>query len=124
MRIAEIQPLPGYRLRVRFDDGRTVVYDVGEDIEAIPSYAALRTIPGLFEQVQLDASRTCVFWKDEIDLPSDAICEYGREHPRGRPIAARGAQITVNMKTQASSYRGLSLAWSISSSSAGRREKP
>lgn len=29
----------------------------------------------MFEQVQLDESRTCVFWSNEIDLPSDAIYE-------------------------------------------------
>ena len=38
----------------------------------------LKNIYGLFEQVQLDESRTCVFWNDDIDLPSDAIYEYGK----------------------------------------------
>ena len=38
----------------------------------------LRDVPGLFQQVQLDESRTCVYWNDEIDLPSDSIYEYGR----------------------------------------------
>lgn len=77
-RIKSLEPLDNYCLRVLFDDGKTVLYDVKEDIREIPSYGALMTICGLFQHVQLDSSRTCVFWTDEIDLPSDAIYEYGR----------------------------------------------
>lgn len=61
-----------------FDDGKTVEYDVKEDIETIKEFQELKTIPGLFRQVQLDTSRTCIFWNDRIDLPSDAIYEYGK----------------------------------------------
>ena len=38
----------------------------------------IKTTHGLFNQVQIDKSRTCVFWNDEIDLPADAIYEYGK----------------------------------------------
>ena len=75
-RISSLAPLPDYRLSVDFDDGRKVVYDVGEDM-ALPGYEQLRIVPGLFQSVQLDQSRTCVYWNDEIDLPSDIIYEYG-----------------------------------------------
>lgn len=78
-RIRDLQILPGYKLKASFDDGRCVVYDVGDDIRDIPAYSALRTIEGLFPQARLDESRTCIFWNDEIDLPSDTIYEYGRE---------------------------------------------
>lgn len=78
-RIKTVQALADLRLRVLFDDGKDVVYDVGEDVRDIPAYKPLETTVGLFAQVQLDESRTCVFWNDEIDLPSDAIYEYGRE---------------------------------------------
>ena len=77
-RIKTIEPLPDYCLRAVFDDGKILVYDVKEDMEQIPSYRALKTVAGLFNQVQLDKSRTCVFWNDEIDLPSDTIYEYGK----------------------------------------------
>ena len=76
-RIKTIEPLPGFRLAVSFDDGKRVVYDVNEDIDTLPGYAVLREAPGLFESVQLDASRTCVYWTEDIDLPSDIIYEYG-----------------------------------------------
>ncbi len=77
-RIASIKPLPDYMLSVSFDDGKRVVYDVKEDIRELPGYHLLEEVTGLFQQVQLDESRTCVFWNDEIDLPSHAIYEYGR----------------------------------------------
>ena len=77
-RIRQVTPLPDFRLRVEFDDGKTVLYDVKEDIGQIESYRNLLDIPGLFNQVQLDGSRTCVYWNDQIDLPSDWIYEYGR----------------------------------------------
>ncbi len=78
-RIKNISPLYNYRLSVEFDDGRKVVYNVLEDIETIPAFAALKSTFGLFNQVQLDTSRTCVYWNDEIDLASDTIYEYGVE---------------------------------------------
>ena len=76
-RIKMVEPLPDYKLKVLFDDGKTVIYDVKEDIETIESYKDLADVNGLFEQVKLDESRTCVYWNDQIDLPSDTIYEYG-----------------------------------------------
>lgn len=71
--------LPDYKLKVEFDDGKLVCYDVAEDIAQISAFAPLKTEYGLFQNVQLDESRTCVYWTDEIDLPSHAIYEYGKE---------------------------------------------
>ena len=80
-RIKSIKALPNLLLDVSFDDGRRVVYDVKEDL-SLPGYSALRDVLGLFSQVQVDESRTCVYWNDYIDLPSHAIYEYGREVKR------------------------------------------
>ena len=77
-RIKSVKPLEKYMLHVIFDDGRDCLYDVGEDIENIKGYEDLKIIHGLFEQVQLDESRTCIFWNEFIDLPSDTIYEYGK----------------------------------------------
>ena len=76
-RIKDIQPLADYKLFVRFDEGKEVVYDVGEDIRSIEAFEDLKAIPGLFENVSLDSSRTCIIWNERIDLPSDTIFEYG-----------------------------------------------
>ena len=79
IRIKEVKALPNYLLDVLFDDDRNVLYDVKEDIDSIPSYEDLVNIHGLFQQVKLDESRTCVVWNKDIDLPSDIIYEYGKE---------------------------------------------
>lgn len=76
-RIKSVTPLPDYCLSVSFDDGRRVRYDVKEDF-ALPGYGVLRDVHGLFQQVQLDESRTCVFWNEDVDLPSDTLHEYGK----------------------------------------------
>lgn len=76
-RISSIKPLPDFLLPVAFDDGKRVIYDVKDDMN-LPGYHLLREVIGLFQQVQLDESRTCVYWNDEIDLPSDAIYEFGQ----------------------------------------------
>ena len=78
-RIKEVKPLPDYNLSVTFDDGKSVIYDVKDDIGQIDDYKDLVTVHGLFNHVQLDESRTCVFWNDRIDLPCDTIYEYGEE---------------------------------------------
>lgn len=77
-RIKSVSPMDGYLLSVLFDDGRKVVYDVGEDIENISAFNDLKTVEGLWPQVQVDKSRTVVYWNDWIDLPSDTLYEYGR----------------------------------------------
>ena len=73
----KIEPRSDYTLYVLFDDGRQVLYDVKDDIRTLPTYRSLQTEHGLFQNFQLDESRTCVFWSDEIDLASDIIYEYG-----------------------------------------------
>lgn len=76
-RIKSIKPLPDLMLSVVFDDGRRVLYDVKEDLH-LPGYHVLKDQRGLFEQVQLDTSRTVVYWSEDVDLPSDSILEYGK----------------------------------------------
>ena len=56
-----------------------VIYDVQEDIDTIEDFQLLKTQQGLFQNFQVDESRTCIFWSDRIDLPSDTLFEYGRK---------------------------------------------
>lgn len=82
-RIKSVKPLADFHLSIVFDDGKTVLYDVMDDIRQIESYRDLLSIHGLFNQVQLDQSRTCVYWNDQIDLPSDTLYEYGKVQNNG-----------------------------------------
>jgi len=77
-KIKNITTMDDYLLDVVFDDGKKVIYDVKSDMNEIPEYMDLKNILGLFNQVKLDESRTCIFWNDRIDLPSDIIYEYGK----------------------------------------------
>ena len=76
-RIQDIKANDNYLLTVLFDDGKKVIYDVKQDIAQIEDFKQLETLEGLWNNFQLDKSRTCVFWNDRIDLPSDTIYEYG-----------------------------------------------
>lgn len=77
-RIRKLETKPDYKLLVSFDGGETVIYDVNDDILNIPDFSVLKTETGLFENAQVDESRTCVFWNDRVDLPSDTLLEYGQ----------------------------------------------
>jgi hypothetical protein len=77
-RISRIEPMADFKIRVTFDEGRTVVYDVGVDIKEIKAFEDLKSLPYLFKNATLDSSRTCIVWNERIDLPSDTIYEYGQ----------------------------------------------
>ena len=77
-RISRIEPMADFKIRVTFDEGRVVVYDVGADINEIKAFEDLKTLPYLFKNATLDSSRTCIVWNERIDLPSDTIYEYGQ----------------------------------------------
>lgn len=65
-----------YILQVTFDDGKSVKYDMKEDIDTLPGYYELKN--GVFYEFTIDESRTCITWTEDIDLPSDIIYEYGK----------------------------------------------
>ena len=79
IKIKDLKVLEKYKLLVTFDNEKKVVYDVENDINSIPTYSDLKTIPVLFENAHLDSSRTCIEWNEFIDLPSDIIYKYGIE---------------------------------------------
>ena len=76
-RIKYVLPIDNFILYVHFDDEQKVMYDMKYDIQQISDFKVLLTEKKLFENVQLDTSRTCVYWNDRIDLPSDILMEYG-----------------------------------------------
>lgn len=78
-RIKQIEIQNDFLLLITFDDGKKKLYDVKDDIATIKVFKKLREEKGLWEQVKLDTSRTCVYWNDNIDLPSDTLYEYGKD---------------------------------------------
>ena len=86
-RIKTVTPLDDFILRIVFDDGEIVLYDVKDDIANIKAFKELEDEEGLWENVRLDTSRTCVYWNDRIDLPSDTLYEYGQSDFSGKMVA-------------------------------------
>ena len=76
-RIKHIELKGKFLLLIEFDSGEKVVYDVKGDIDTLPDFKVLETEHGLFNHFQIDSSRTCVYWTDRVDLPSDTLLEYG-----------------------------------------------
>lgn len=93
IKIIKLKTLPDFKLYLEFEDGKTKIYDVKEDIEQTPIYEPLETIPGLFEQVQLHQSGGMIVWTPEIDLPCDILYAYGKdcEPMADQPDAGRRA---------------------------------
>lgn len=60
-RIKSYEPQEDYQLLVLFDDGKQVRYDVADDIATLPAFRELETEYGLFQNAQLDKSRTCIY---------------------------------------------------------------
>lgn len=77
-RINKLETLDNYLLLVTFDNGEKVIYDVKDDIQTLSDFQVLKSEHGLFKNARLDSSRTCVYWTDRVDLPSDTILEYGK----------------------------------------------
>lgn len=77
-KIKQIVELEDYVLKVFFEDGVIVLYDVKTDMRENPIYQKLKE-KNLFSQFNLDTSRTVLYWNDRLDLPSDSIYEYGKK---------------------------------------------
>ena len=46
-------------------------------MNTLPDYDGLEKIEGFYKNDKLDESRTCVYWNDRLDMPSDTIYKYG-----------------------------------------------
>ena len=70
LRIREVQPLDGFRLRLTLSDGSTVERDLGPLLVG-PVFEPLRTDPSLFNQVRVEWGT--VVWPNDADLCPDVV---------------------------------------------------
>jgi hypothetical protein len=70
IQLVEIEPMPDYRLRVRFSDGASGVADLshlaGRGVFAVWHQS------GAFERARIEEGRAVV-WSDEVDLSADSL---------------------------------------------------
>jgi len=76
-KIIDVAPLPGMRLRARFEDGSLRLYDASVLPGRWPDFQSFIDIPGLFDMVQIEARGYAVAWNEFLDLSSEDIWEYG-----------------------------------------------
>ncbi len=99
-RIKSIETQADYKLLVLFDDNRKVLYNVEEDIDTIDAFRPLKETPDLWQQAQVDKSRTVVSWNDIIDLPSDTLYEYGTVIYQSKVVSSdKAAEKSVPYRT-------------------------
>ena len=78
-RVAEVEALPGFRLRVRFNDDTAGIVEMAEFVKSAAAgvFAVLRD-EKLFRQVKV--SLGAVTWPGDLDLAPDAMHREIKEH--------------------------------------------
>ena len=77
-KIKSAVPLPDFRLLVSFVEGCSKTYEVSPLFQRVPSLAALRDTPGLFQQVRVDPGGYGISWNDELDLDASELWAHGQ----------------------------------------------
>lgn len=78
-----VEPLPGYRVRLRFEDGAEGVVDLSD--LAGKGVFAKWLVPGFFEQAFISAEARTLSWPGELDL--DPLVLY--HQVTGKPLPGR-----------------------------------
>ncbi len=78
-KIITVKALPGRLLLADFADGKQTVYSAEALFDALPAFRDLRDIPGLFEQVRVDAGGHGISWNDSLDLDAEELYCNGTE---------------------------------------------
>jgi hypothetical protein len=78
VRIQQVVPLEGHRLRLTLTNGEVVERDVGRYLVG-PVFEAVRSDPAVFAQVCVDHGT--VVWPGELDLDPDVLI-YDGSPPR------------------------------------------
>jgi Protein of unknown function (DUF2442) len=74
LRIKQVIPVGGYRLRLTLTDGSTLERDV-EKLLVGPVFESIRRDPGLFRQVRVEHGT--VTWPGDVDLCPDVLIWQG-----------------------------------------------
>jgi hypothetical protein len=88
--IVEVQPLDGYRLRVRFEDGVKGVVDVTRLVPFTGVFAALRD-RSQFAAVRVHPEVGTIYWPGGADLDPDLL--YA--HITAQPLPAFAARVAT-----------------------------
>ena len=85
IKINDVRPLEGHRLRLWFSDGAVKDVDLAGLLSRGNVFAAIRDDRSVFEQVRVNPDSRTIEWPGDVDLDPDVL--YGRAEP------ASGAEI-------------------------------
>ncbi|MBQ7263398.1 MAG: DUF2442 domain-containing protein [Synergistaceae bacterium] len=77
-KVKSVTPSSDLTLLVEFQDSSTRAYDVKPLLRKWQAFEALGYVPGLFEQVRVEAGGYGVSWNEDIDLSCDELYHGGR----------------------------------------------
>lgn len=72
-KIKTVKPLSDYSLLIQFENNEKKQYNIKPLMDELAPFKALQYIPGLFEQVKVDAGGYGISWNDELDLACDEM---------------------------------------------------
>jgi hypothetical protein len=76
--IHSIKPRSNFMLLVQFTDGTAKSYDLKPLVSSHPAFGVLKDVPGLYEQVQVDAGGYGISWNDALDLDGAELWANGQ----------------------------------------------
>jgi hypothetical protein len=78
IRVTEVEPLDGFSLRLRFNDGSERVVDLESELWG-PVFEPLKADPDLFRQVRVDEEIGTIVWPNGADMDPDVL--HGSRQP-------------------------------------------
>jgi Protein of unknown function (DUF2442) len=83
IRVTDVEPLGGFVLRLRFNDGSERVIDFEDELYG-PVFEPLKADPNLFRAVSIEGPT--IAWPNGADIDPDVL--HGSEVPAGRPASS------------------------------------
>jgi hypothetical protein len=78
IRVTEVEPLDGFSLRLRFNDGAERVLDLADELWG-PVFEPLKADLALFRQVRIDEEIGTIVWPNGADMDPDVL--HGSHEP-------------------------------------------
>ncbi len=78
IRVTDVEPLDGFTLRLRFNDGAERVVDLTDELWG-PVFEPLKADPDLFRQVRVDEEMGTIVWPNGADMDPDVL--HGSREP-------------------------------------------
>jgi hypothetical protein len=78
IRVTEVEPLDGFSLWLRFNDGAERVVDLADELWG-PVFEPLKADPALFRQVRVDEEMGTIVWPNGADMDPDVL--HGSHEP-------------------------------------------